>query len=51
MVKSGLKMISRKNDLPQDYAVSESQIAYDADYTPENWVLRGENAVSWHDFS
>ena len=41
---------SRENDLPIDYAVCESQISYDADYTPENWVLRGENAVFWRDF-
>ena len=42
---------SRENDRLQDYAVSESQIAYDTDYTPENWVLRDENAVSWNDLS
>jgi len=33
---------------PPDYAISESQTAYDADYTPENLVLRGENAVFWN---
>jgi len=39
-----------KDDCLQDYAIGESQIAYDADYTPENWALRGENAVFWDDF-
>ena len=38
---------SRENAHPQDYAISESQTAYDADYTPENIALRGENAVFW----
>ena len=42
---------SRGNDYPQDYTIGESQIAYDADYTPENWALRGENAVLWNDFA
>ncbi len=36
--------------VPKIYAISESQIAYDADYTPENWALRGENSVFWNDF-
>ncbi len=39
-----------ENDRLQDYVISESQIAYDADSTPENWALRGENAVFWNDF-
>ena len=38
-----------ENDCLQDYAIRESQIAYDADYTPENWAVRGENAVFWND--
>ena len=42
---------SKGNDCPQDYAISESQITYDADYTHENWALRGENAVLWNDFA
>jgi len=41
---------SRENDRSQDYVISESQIAYDTDYTHENWVLRSENAASWYDF-
>ena len=41
---------SRKNDHHQDYAISESQTAYDADYASENWDLRGDNAVLWTDF-
>ena len=40
---------SREDESLQDYAISESQTAYDADYTPENWVLRGENQVLWND--
>ena len=41
---------SREKDRPQDYAIGESLTAYDADYTPENWALRAENAVFWNDF-
>lgn len=40
---------SRENDHPRDYAINEPQTAYDADFTPENWALRGENAVFWND--
>jgi REP-associated tyrosine transposase len=32
-----------------DYAIHESQNAYNAVLTPEKWVLRGENAVFWSD--
>jgi len=39
---------SRGNGHPQYYAISETQTAYDADYTPENWALSGENAVFWN---
>lgn len=33
----------------QDYTISESQTAYDANYTPENRALKDENAVLWND--
>jgi len=36
---------SKGYDCPQDYAISESQITYNTDYTHENWALRGKNAV------
>lgn len=39
-----------KNDHPQDYTIKESQTAYNADFDPENWALRGENTVLWNDF-
>jgi len=39
----------RKNDHPHDYAISEAQNAYNADYTSENWVLMCENEVFWND--
>jgi putative transposase len=35
----------------EDYVIKESQSAYDADFTPVNWTLRGENSVFWNDFS
>ena len=47
-VKNNSKTI--ENDYPQDYAINESQTAYGAGYTRENWSLRGENAVFWNDF-
>ena len=40
----------RENDHPQDYAISESQTPYDADYTLENWALKGENVVFLDDY-
>jgi len=39
-----------ENDYLQDYVINESQTAYGAGYTHENWSLRGENAVFWNDF-
>ena len=41
---------SRGNDGIQDYVISEPQSTYDAYFTPENWVLSGENSVFWNDF-
>jgi putative transposase len=35
----------------EDYVIKEPQSAYDADFTPVNWILRGENSVFWNDFS
>jgi len=40
---------SRENGGIQDYVISEPQPVYDAYFTPENWVLRGENSVFWND--
>ena len=40
--------IFRRNGHHQDYAISEFQTAYNADYTPEKLALRGENAVFWN---
>ena len=31
----------------EDYAICDNQDAYDAVFDPENWSLRGENAVEW----
>ena len=36
---------SRQNDHSQDYVIRDPQTAYDGDYAPENWALRGQNAV------
>jgi len=33
----------------EDYAIHESQKAYDAVFTPESWALSGENAVFLED--
>jgi len=38
---------SRKNDPFQNYVIRDPQTVYDADYAPENWALRGQNAVLW----
>jgi putative transposase len=35
----------------EDYVIKEPQSAYDADFTPVNWIQRGENSVFWNDFS
>jgi putative transposase len=42
---------SRGNGGIEDYVIKESQFAYDAYFTLENWALRGENSVFWNDFS
>ncbi len=48
--------ITQGEDRREDYAIHESQSlynaynAYNAVFTPENWVLRGENAVILNDF-
>ena len=47
-VKDGSK--SRENAGIEDYVISESQSAYDADFILENWALRGENSVFWNEF-
>jgi len=41
--------ITQGEDSLEDYAIHESQNAYNAVFTPENWVPRGENAVIWND--
>jgi putative transposase len=41
---------SRGNGGIEDYVIKESQFAYDAYFTLENWALRGENSVFWNDF-
>ena len=43
--------VSGENAGIEDYVIKESQSAYDADFTPVNWTLRGENSVFWNDFS
>ena len=41
--------ITQGEDRLEDYAISESQNAYNAVFDPEKWVLRGENTVFWSD--
>jgi hypothetical protein len=41
--------ITQGEDRLVDYAIHESQNAYNAVLTPEKWVLRGENTVFWSD--
>ena len=41
--------ITPGEDRLEDYAISESQNAYNAVFDPEKWVLRGENTVFWSD--
>ena len=41
---------SWEKDPLQDYVINELQTAYNAYFAPENWILRGENAVFWNDF-
>jgi len=36
-------------DCQEDYVIRETQNAYNAVFDPENWVLRGENAIDWND--
>jgi len=43
--------VSGENAGIEDYVIKESQSAYDADFTPVNWTLRGENSVFWNDSS
>ena len=41
--------ITNGEDRLEDYAIHESQNAYNAVLAPEKWVLRGENTVFWSD--
>jgi len=36
-------------DCQEDYVIRETQNAYNAVFEPENWVLKGENAIDWND--
>ena len=41
--------IIQGEDRLEDYAIHESQNAYNAVLTPEKWILRGENTIFWND--
>ncbi len=41
--------ITQGGDRPEDYAIHESQNAYNAVLTPEKWILRGQNTAFWSD--
>ena len=42
---------SRENGSAEDYVIKEHLSAYDADFTPVSWTLRGENSVFWKNFT
>jgi hypothetical protein len=41
--------LTQSGDKLEDYAIHESQNSYSDVLTPENWVLRGDNAICWSD--
>lgn len=40
---------SQGEDRQEDCAICENRNAYNAVFDPENWILRGENAVVWNE--
>ena len=49
LIPTSRTIFTQGEDRLEDYAIHESQNAYNAVLTLEKWVLRGENTVFWSD--